>query len=63
MNGRDHLRKTPTLEHRHFVFIADVIRACPDDTTREQVAQLFATRLRATNHRFSTDRFLDACHA
>lgn len=63
MNGRDHLRKIPTLEHRHFVFIADAIRQCPDKTTREQVAKLFAGRLQLTNGRFCKERFLEACHA
>lgn len=54
------------LQHRHFSFIAAVIRDMPDhaDTLRAQkrsVALAFADACKATNGRFNRDRFLAAC--
>lgn len=53
----------PSMQHRHFVFIANVIARLPKGEvhmTRDFVANVFAEALRATNTQFSRDRFLDA---
>lgn len=60
MNGRDRLRRPPEFQHRHFVFLADVIADLSEEQ-RPQIAQLFAERLRSTNPRFDVHRFLEAC--
>jgi hypothetical protein len=54
------------LQHRHFSFIAAVIRDMPDHSPslraqRQSVANAFADACRATNSRFDRDRFLAAC--
>jgi hypothetical protein len=54
------------LQHRHFSFIAAVIRDMPDHAAslraqKRSVANAFADACRATNGRFDRERFLSAC--
>jgi len=50
------------MEHRHFATIATIIREMqPDVYGPEQVAEIFADRLCATNPNFDRARFLRAC--
>ncbi len=50
------------MQHRHFATIATIIREMPADVYgTEQIAEIFADRLRATNSNFDRDRFLRAC--
>lgn len=51
----------PSLEHRHFAFIAQTISAIDDKPTRRRMAQHFADACRHTNPRFDEGRFLRAC--
>lgn len=52
------------MQHRHFATIATIIREMPVDVYgTDQVAEIFADRLRATNPNFDRRRFLLACDA
>jgi hypothetical protein len=59
----------PAMQHRHFAFIAGVIRderyIYPNDREAQELldglAQRFANNLRATNPNFDAARFLEAC--
>lgn len=56
----------PTLEHRHFAFIADVIASMPTHaatlrTQQRSCALSFADACARTNPRFDRARFLSAC--
>jgi hypothetical protein len=46
---------------RDFALIAETIASLPGDTDQVTLAAAFALRLRTTNPRFDTLRFLDAC--
>lgn len=53
-------------QHRHFCFIADVIKAMPSRaaslrTQKRSVALAFADACGGTNPRFDRERFLRAC--
>lgn len=51
----------PTMQHRHFVLIADTIaRTELTIEARDMVAREFADALRGTNPRFDRERFLAA---
>lgn len=54
------------LQHRHFAFIAQTIKAIPDHPQfrsylREHAAKTFADACARTNPRFDRARFLRAC--
>lgn len=50
------------MQHRHFATVATIIREMPADVYGpEQVAEIFAARLRSTNPNFDRERFLRAC--
>lgn len=54
------------LQHRHFAFIAAVIKAMPDHTAalkthKDSVAVAFADACAGTNPRFDRRRFMLAC--
>ena len=49
------------MQHRHFCFIADVIRNLPDGCNRGTVAADFMAALQGSNPRFDKHRFLVAC--
>ena len=53
----------PVMEHRHFACVAAIIASESHLPTRKHMAALFAARLRDTNPRFDTARFLAACEA
>lgn len=57
------MTKTPTLNKRHFQFIADIIRGLPEDVplTRSLLTRHFANHLRTTNPQFRRHTFLEAC--
>lgn len=57
---------TATLEHRHFSFIAGVIKAMPSHAAslraqRRSTAVAFADACAGTNQRFDRARFMRAC--
>lgn len=55
----------PTLEHRHFAFIAQVIAAMParrNACTRGEIARQFADACASSNPKFDRSRFLVACN-
>ena len=54
------------LQHRHFAFIASVIKGMPDqipwpNTHKASVAVAFADACSRSNPRFERERFLKAC--
>lgn len=49
------------LQHRHFAVIAGIINKGFEGMKRRQVAEQFATGLKATNSKFDCQRFIDAC--
>lgn len=50
------------MQRRHFATVATIIREMPADVYGiEQVAEIFAERLKATNQTFDKRRFLLAC--
>lgn len=52
------------LEHRHFAFIAAVIKDLGLEASEQRhVAAVFAAACARTNPRFDTNRFLKACGA
>ena len=52
----------PTLEHRHFAVIAEIIRAMDEPNALQGLwANHFADQLANTNPRFDRARFLKAC--
>lgn len=53
--------KAPTMQHRHFAFIAKMVSELPDSVNRLTVARNFAFHLHNTNPNFDRDRFLAAC--
>ncbi len=66
--------KCPTLNRRHFQFIADIIAELPDDrgrlldmrtnrpaNLREIVAKHFTIELDKANAHFNSERFMQAC--
>lgn len=53
--------KAPTMQHRHFAFIAKMVANLPDSVDRMAIARNFAFDLHATNPNFDRDRFLAAC--
>ena len=53
--------KSAELQHRHFSFIAAVIREIPVSQGRADVAERFAEACRGSNPRFDRRRFMAAC--
>jgi hypothetical protein len=53
------------LEHRHYAFIANVIRemAAEGHNAAQEVAERFANACAGTNVKFNRARFLAACEA
>ena len=58
---KDRNAATPSLQHRHFAFIAQTIRDMPERVNRIPVARAFADKLAQTNPHFDRSRFLAAC--
>ena len=54
------MRQAPSLQRRHFVLIADVLKlsAAPPDVVRA-----FCARLRSTNSQFDAVKFIEAATA
>jgi len=58
--GKSHI----ILQHKHFAFIAEVIRANGfSEDERKRIAETFANELQATNPNFDWDRFMRAAGA
>lgn len=49
-----------TMEHRHFAFIANVLRDVPPKQ-RKAIVERFAQACAGSNPRFDRERFLTAC--
>lgn len=54
---KDRRVKTPTMQHRHFAYIAAIIADMPDDMEREKIATFFGFHLKKTNPNFDRARF------
>ena len=55
--------KSVELQHRHFAFIAAVIKDIADAGQRYEMAYHFALACRGSNKAFDHDRFMRACGA
>lgn len=55
--NKDRRANIPSLQHRHFAFIASVIADMPDELDREKVAAHFGFHLSKTNPNFDRFRF------
>ena len=51
---------TPLFQHRHFAYIASIIKTFPPEI-RRKVWRRFSAHLNRTNDRFDADRFHVAC--
>lgn len=51
----------PGLQHRHFAFIAGVIRDIPTPSARVEAARVFSSWLGHSNSAFNSYRFRNAC--
>ena len=49
------------LERRHFKLIAEVLSDFSSTPEGRTIATAFANRLKSTNERFQTTKFLEAC--
>lgn len=54
---------SPTMQHRHFELIADIISKLHmhEDISRREIALQFAHALWKTNNTFDHARFVEAC--
>lgn len=62
--NKDKATGKATMEHRHFATVAAIIKSLDDSMTLgdvKQVAEHFASELKATNPRFDRNRFMIAC--
>lgn len=59
--SKDQRVATPALQHRHFAFIASVIREIPTPSARAEAAAIFVNHLKHSNAAFDRYRFMDAC--
>jgi hypothetical protein len=59
--SKDQRAPTPSLQHRHFAFIASVIRDIPTPSARVEACAAFGLALKCSNPAFDNNRFSDAC--
>lgn len=57
---KDQIASPPTLQHRHFAFIAQTLWTAQYDPRGQDVANIFADALAKTNPNFDRARFLRA---
>lgn len=59
---KDKYAKTPTMQHRHFAYIAQTIAKIHKPEARQLAAHEFAIAMMDTNPNFDRARFLAACN-
>lgn len=63
MDYRRRRSRSPTMQRRHYDYVAAIIAAIPCDVERHFTTEHFADHLARTNPDFDRARFVRACNA